>query len=435
MIHLLAAAHAQDPGGGDLPFRCDPDPVDGLVVNDTVQIARQRNQQLYGAVGFVERTLFPALENRPSATAFELNTMYGVAYVPTVESGCGDRPAEWSSDAVLHRVDLFSSAVGMAVGKGPVSLWYANAITGHAYASHGLGELRPYGYAATAIGLGYLGPIGPLVIQNQDGSETRSRTIDWFFGADLKLAPILNARVAYVGTTGLYANATGRLVRLAGSIGVRPDASAVPRGSTATRDPLDYLRLGLVDQTVPERAEIGRYSLFARKQVFAPAVPGEVPGAEVDFWTGHLGARSLGLWVDLDLALAAGPTPFVHQAHVGLHTPGFWELRDAIQARPGVVDVDDLDMDALNLGVPLQAGIFGGMTRLPDLYYYGVPSAPRIYWRAEVLTAGGEDTVGVSVGARISYNDADVLAQFPYAYDAMQFSLLVSGGFGEPTAR
>jgi hypothetical protein len=108
-------------------------------------------------------------------------------------------------------------------------------------------------------------------------------------------------------------------------------------------------------------------------------------------------------WIDVHAAYALTPTPLVHEARVGLHTPGFHWIPDA-----------DSDEDRPVAGVL----VTGGVVRLPALYYYGVEGGAKKSFRAEAqanLTSDGS-VMGLNLSLR--YNEPDTLATFPYAQDA-----------------
>ena len=67
-----------------------------------------------------------------------------------------------------------------------------------------------------------------------------------------------------------------------------------------------------------------------------------------------------------------------------------------------------------------------GVVKLPDQTYYGVQGGPRFH--------AAIDLIGVWIGGKFSirFNDADVLANFPYAYNALHLYFVFPFGIEKP---
>lgn len=401
----LMTASAQETS---IPFGCRPIPIPGTVQQGAVVQARRTNAQIYSAASFVERVVFPRVQQKVAndeqglVWAFEVSALAGVAYVPSAEMDCTEELAYTN-----HRVDLFGSATGLAFSVGKTTFYYAGSLTGHLYAKRVTSGFVPFAYG---LGTALAGPLAtvPLTyidVENEEG--TSSVTGDYFLGVDTDLK-YLHASAAFIGSTGLYANATGKLVRLFAATAV-------------TESGVDYFRAGLDRQKTVDGA--GFSSAFARNQNFvAPASPDEpedeAERARTPFQTMHFGQSDIAGILDLHFAYALRPEPLVHDLRVGLHTPVYAMGKKILGEGEGFYDFEDLTSEGGLMSVPI--GIQFGQVTLPPLPFYGTTGGNLIHVQAEAFYIFPSGNTG---GALIMYtfkaNDPETLAAFPYAEDAL----------------
>ena len=419
-LALLATVAAQsDPNLAPIETTapdCTPQPLAGTVQQDVVQQSRDTNAQLYGAVSFAERVLFPRTEGHYETDrdgypvwAIEVSVLNGVAFVPSVETGC-------EFEHLNHRVDLYGSASGLSFNVGPLNVFYAGSLTGHMYAKGVASGFAPYGYGlGTALG----GPLVTVPLTYVDlGADdgTTSVSGDYMVGAALDVFGEGFARVAYVGSSGLYTNVTGSRVRLF--------AAAALDDFTE----LSYFRGGLDKQLVDE--VLGYSSLYLRQKELSAAggedASGEVVTALDDgslrqrtFRTGHVAQEDLFGVLDLDFAYALAPDLFVHDARIGLHTPIYGMGKRALSSGEGMYAFEEAAGDASSIWrVPLSVSI--GQVKLPELPYWGVDGGQKVSVEVEAfMLFPSSDSGGLMILYTFKANDPETLSNFPYAQDAL----------------
>ena len=415
MIALLAPlALAQDPNlppiSEEIPFGCEPSPLPGTAQLAVVQQSRQTNAQLYSAAVFAERVIFPRMEKRDDREGFpvwatEMAVLNGVSFVPSRESGC----EESGYEHINHRVDLFGSSTGLGFSVGPVDIFYAGSLTGHMYARRVASGFVPYGYGlGTALG----GPLVTVPMTYMDRStETSSITGDYMVGASVDVFGQGAARVAWVGSNGLYTNITGSKVRLFA-------AAALEELSE-----LEYFRGGLERQLIGEG--IGYTSTYFRNQELSAVTELEESDTEEpieavqsrSFKTGHFAQEGLFGVLDVHFAYALEPDLFVHDVRLGLHTRSYDLGQRVLSEGEGLYDFQDAIGGGLR-GMPISIKV--GQTRLPALPYWGVPGGEKIAVELDafMLFPTG-DSSGVVIRYAFKVNDPDTLSSFPYAQDAL----------------
>lgn len=131
--------------------------------------------------------------------------------------------------------------------------------------------------------------------------------------------------------------------------------------------------------------------------------------------SGHLYQEDIARVLDVRLAYAISPTPVIHEAMVAIHNPGYFRRRNAL--------LDETDGEFR---------LAGGVVQLPDLYTLGVEGGSFVSFRADAAV-DFSDELGNGFGGAfqfgIQYNDAEQLALYPFARNALSYSIQFRGGF------
>jgi len=384
-------------------FGCTPSPIEGTVQHAIVQQAAATNAQLYGAAGFAERVLFPRMAHQTAhdgtglVWATEVFALAGAAYVPSIERGPG-----CDQGVQQHRVDLFSSATGLAFGIGKTHFYYAGSLTGHMYARRVTSGFVPYAYG---LGTAMAGPLVTVPVTYMDIGDpqgTSSLAGDYFLGLHTD-AKWLTASAAFVGSTGGFAHVMGKPVRFFAAAAVGADAS------------LEYARAGLDRQPISK--EVGASSAFVRQLDLATQSPGGSP-IGTTFQTAHVEQFDIAGMLDLHFAYSVRPTPQVHDVRVGLHTPVYGVGKQILDQGEGFYDFEELTEDGGLMNVPASLTI--GQVTLPALPQYGTPGGSAISIQAEAfMVFPSSDSGGLLIAYTFKANDPETLAAFPYATDAL----------------
>ena len=319
-----------------------------------------------------------------------------------------DCPAEFRH--VNHRVDLFGSSSGLSFSAGPVLLFYAGTLTGHMYAKRVTSGFVPYAYGLGTAMAGPLAtiPLTYLDVGNEDG--TSSLAGDYMLGASVDVFGEGHARVAWVGTTGVYTNLTGTRVRLFAAAALDQLAS------------LEYFRGGLDRQFLAQG--IGFSSLYLRQKNLSAASADTTAVDQVPkrrFTTSHVAQENIGDIVDVHFAYALAPDLFVHDLRVGLHTPAYGRGKQVLREGKGMYDLEGMQ-DAGIMGIPLSAS--AGQVQLPELPWWGVEGGSKIVIEVEAfILFPSSDTGGLMLFYTFKANDPETLSSFPYAQDALSHYL------------
>lgn len=108
------------------------------------------------------------------------------------------------------------------------------------------------------------------------------------------------------------------------------------------------------------------------------------------------------------------------EAQLGLHSKGYHEARKA-QAE------EEEEVGLLGQARP-GFQVRGGVVNLPSLYYYGVEGGIYGTARLEGTSNFGVDTP-LYVQLRLMWNDPEMLALYPYAYNGVWFSYRIWSAF------
>lgn len=366
------------------------------VAYNTVLRASNTNAAVFGAASMAEQVVFPALRrDEDFVFRFVSNTIYGGLVVPVDYLNDQGGVARG-----MHPVDF--SAVSLCAGYrlGDLGLFYASSMTGTVLAPNTAG--RAVNGTIWALDLAMASVGGTRVEEFSDdadinGGNTRA---DYIVGAQYDFGFFV-ARAGYVGTTGLFTNVSQSTLRLFFTSVIEPEMGVLTYLRSGTdRLPLDDLGLeGMMT------------SLFARKvRVVAPFETqanttadqyAELrDAASFDRWTGHLRQLSIAKRFDLLAAADFYDGVSLHELRAAWHSEGFHRV---VPTDPG----DDVQPEE-------GWGIEGGYIQAPDMYYFGLKGGAKLSISVEARAPAGR--------IKISRNDPDLLAVFPFAYDAWTLS-------------
>jgi hypothetical protein len=365
------------------------------VAFNTVLRASDTNASVFGAANMAEQVVFPALrKDEDFVFRFVSNTIYGGLTVPV------DYLNSQGNVAVgMHPVDF--SAVSLCAGYrlGDLGLFYASSMTGTVLAPNIGGRAVNGTFWAFDLAMASVG--GAKVEELSDESDINggNTQADFIVGAQYDLG-FVQARAGYVGTTGLFTNVSQSDLRLFFTSVFEAEMGNVPYLRTGIdRLPLDELDL-----------EGAMASLFVRKvRMVAPFEPQANAAqdlaslrdaASFDRWTGHLQQLSIAKHIDVLAAADFRSGVSLHELRAGWHTEGFHRL---VPTDPD----DDVQPEE-------GWGIHAGYIHVPDMYYYGLQGGAKLSLTAEARAPVGR--------IKISRNDPELLAVFPFAYDAWSFS-------------
>lgn len=422
VIASLAAALGFSWAGEAMAQRCSGEgaPVRGTVGYNLMFGAVNTNARVYGAASLLENHLLPLLEVAPAAATYTVTATPGVLELP-VCTGAGTEMAQ---------VDVSAGAFGAGVKAGPVTFFLSGSSAAHVIANNKANERA----ASPFLGAGFIlgAPIG--FYQRQFTRDDFSLTFDAIIGATLQSEDVGSVTVAYVGSKGLYTNLSQKHVDAFLGLVYRQATDTVKQGveekSQSLLDDIPYLRSGFstLDWLVGDAVEtVGSTSLYARRlryEGIAPTSVGrddlaEVETAATNLGTAHLEQYQLAEFIDLRLAGAWEPEPFLHEASLGVALGA---------ALPEHILVERLTQDQIDAGeffFGLRAS--AGVVQMPDTWYYGVEGGYRFRFAVDISMGGFEDGSYRLFFLSFGMNRAETLALFPYAKDAG--FLNISGSF------
>lgn len=404
---------------------CVVRPIAGTVGFRVAQQSNKTNAQAFGAVALAEETLFRSQETdldgdgKPDRTepfqgnfaiGMQLHNVFNVARMPSIYQGdCFELQTGERRDFGMHSIDLYASAVAYRFRIKQlkrVSFFYAGSVTGSTMGlpdtdsgsfADGLLKTRyntSYAYGFGALALGFLAPLAPLI--NKDNPPTRLAG-DFVSGLEFDLPAIGAARVGYAFSRGIFTNVSVDRLRF-----------LVETLLTQEFSSLALIKGGFRD--IPITKSAGKTTLFGRRMELATPRPNDATQglvsrslSELGFTTAHIEQTSIGKYLDIRFAYAIKPTPFVHEARIGIHGPQ---------------DPDDDPSNPLRF---LRANV--GIVQLPALPFYGVEGG-----RAFSFDVGFQlKTKNSSVEIGVERNAPGLLVVFPYAYDATSIFMRVSG--------
>ena len=381
---IVSLAWAQD----ESLFGCgNTVPLPGTPSALLMDQSRRTNQETYGVVASVGRTLLPQLENAEDfglSFVMEQHVLAKALEVPATTAGCPDGLA-------LAPVDLFSSNMGLAVKNGWFGAFYAVGLTGTNTSFNPTERLlADVMYPQSVVGCWFAAPA--LGAGGLASGSARYR-LDYVAGLAFAPGPV-RASVGYVGSRGLYVDLNEQTTRLFLH-------GAVQEGL----DRLPFWAAGIARLPFPAevRETAGDTKLFGRHLTwYLPGATGPgatLAGGGTAFTTVTAQQTDIRGIVDARVVAGVQPGTFVRELAVAGHSPGWWSA-------------EEISLDDLGARVEL------GTIRVPPLAWYGQDGGQKLMLDASVRAGF------VTVSAR--YNHPDVLDLFPYATDAFEFHLMMA---------
>lgn len=374
-------------------------PIAGTVGYENSLAALRINAVTYSATAFAERSLFPRAptdEEQGGVVVWEINQAYGVGRVPTlqVSDGCPEK-----YQLASRPLDLTSANLGVALRYKRVSAYYsAGVVYGNAGEPNNITR-APLGVVVPTIAS------SALLLASVTGSRqviqgTTMWAIDSIAGAEID-AEVARLRAGYALSRGLHLSFTQDQVGLFGNTVLRNTLKEVGQYEAGIR------RLGYGEKA----AMVGRTSLYGRGIPVTEAIDALRGEGPEELVTGHFEQTDIGRKLDVVVALAAAPTPGLFEARVGWHSPGFHELMAAGDETAGRFNV--------------QAGV----VQLPTRWYYGEPGGYYVQARVESTSPVEIGSVKGAFNLALTFNDAQLLALYPFATNAFAYRYTFQGRF------
>lgn len=405
-LTLASTASAQSTSTfrGAQPF---PGTVRDLLRDD---LARTSGQ-LYGAIGTMERRGVLHMQPHEVIAVAETNIIGGALRIPGTSAYGVVGDSSYRGQYQLLPADVFAMAATFAIRYENFGIF---ASAGGVYPRVSDGTEAFVGRMMFPL-VGVLGtPVAHLGVMAAPfltggtqviGGQTSADIASYVYGAfyDVKGVVLYAGLVGTGQGTGLYTNISQNRLRLLGESVLSNEFSE-----------LSYLKLGLnqlpdamklLSGDLPPEGKKSRReeeedqrkqltSIYGRKVQFAiprrgaDAVPLE-PG-KLGFWSIHAEQANIGRIFDVALAAGVSPTPVLHEARVGIHTPEFFSTRSA------------------GIGASI------GAVQLPALYMLAQQPGIRMALRIEAR-------FGELARLAIYRNEPETLSAFPYAQDAWAY--------------
>jgi hypothetical protein len=392
-------------------------PFPGTVRDRLREDMAKTSAQLYGAVGTLERRILPAMSSRSFIAISEMNIIMGGLRPPgQCEYGCPYWPnSDDKASYGLIPVDTYALSVGFGVKATDKLGVFASA--GFVYNRAAAGTEAAVGrtlfpmIAALSMPLSHLAlasaPFltGPVQLAGKDVAGLASYVVGASY--DVMDTTLYAGMVGTASGAGLYTNITENRVR-----------ALVSAAVTDKFEELSYLKFGfdklrkgnpltglLRGDAAENPVTAPTTSLFGRRMNFAiprrDAAGESLSPGRVGFWTAHFEQYNLLPWASFTAAIGLTPSLVVHELRGSLHTAGFNDTGDK-KSGSGV-------------------GISAGMVQLPALYMLAQQPGPRFSLRLE-------GRLGTLFRFAVYRNEPEVLAPFPYAYDAWAINTSVDVG-------
>lgn len=393
-------------------------PIAGTVPAGLIGGAVSTNATTYGAAAMAERQILPALAHREGLVVrYEFGDHFGVLRAPMC---VGDH-------VEMGKVDLSGGGFSFGYRTGPLSFYLVGSGAAHTI---GTKVNERIGSAFFGIGLAQFSPAAFIKRDWSRENGSMSVMLDAMVGTQLATS-VGTLNLAYLASQGIYTNVSlARVHAFAGAV-VRTQKDELEdqakQKASALLDQIPYARLGFVTMdwlTHPVEDVIGTTSLYARRLRY-PSLPRSTSGAgdaaaqtasaAFPFTTTHLDQFGIGKLVDLSVAMAWQPEPYLHEASLGVR------FGDPLPQDVALAKQEDKrgggSEEAQGVRVML------GVIRPPTRWYYGVDGGYRL--RASVEASAGSGAGFFS--ARFGVNTPETLTLYPYAMNAAE--LYVSGSY------
>ncbi|MGE0325785.1 MAG: hypothetical protein AB7K71_33170 [Polyangiaceae bacterium] len=401
-------AHAQEVCSGDDKI------IRGTVAHNLMYGAINTNSSVFGAAALVEQHLLPELSLKGSSGAAH----YTVTYIPAALRVP-------TCDLRMQKIDLSGGAFGAGANFGALKLYFAGSTTTHQFASDKANER----VASPFYGAGFIlgSPIG--FFKRRFERDDLSLTFDAMLGAQLDSPEVGSISAAYIASKGLYTNLSEHHLKTFLGLIYQEAADTVQQGLEDQKDSfLDrfpYLKAGLsdLDWLVGDAAEtVGSTRMFARRLKYQGVAPSNVPRDQVDevksqsldFATAHFEQYKILKFLDVSVAGAWEPEPFLHELTIAA-SAGQSLPEDMVLGRMQRAGIDHGE-DGYFFG--LRGAV--GMVRMPKLWYYGVEGGPLFRFSVDIMM-GGQDPENDSYNMfflTFGMNTPETLALFPFAQNS-----------------
>jgi hypothetical protein len=385
------------------------------VEKSSTSAAAGSNARLYGAVGFLESTLLPAMAASPGGVVIgaETNNIQGLARAP-VEFGiaCDTALGHAPGTCPYGRLDIdtFSSSGGWGYQSGHFGLFYTAGWTGTRFTEPGVEFAYPF-WVGSLMALGffntYAAPFqtGPLKIGPGFNDLIAGSQSAYIVGGTAEFFGV-SGRVGFLGSSegnGAFVSVADHDLHLGGSAVLQDNLGELPY----TRFGLDKSPLlgKLLFEPKPDPLLT---SLYVRRLTI-PGVSvekGEVAKADA-LWSVHAELLNLptpvGVLVDALTSVQVNPAARFEYAGGTIHTPMYHAS--------GSGKADDFFAGA---------GLTLAYVRLPTMRYYGLEGGGALSWTLDLRSSFFTFSIGK--------NDLDMLARFPQAQRAYQVHI----GFALP---
>jgi hypothetical protein len=408
MMAFAAAAWGQNSNFVKSGRDCgNPSAIFGTAGFANLQAGVDTNANTYSAAAFAERL---GVEQRAKDAdgeralrgfvVWEVNETFDVARVPTFHPRVAEvqQPdCDPEFRVAMRGADLQATQLAGVFGSRHFGGFFA--------ASQTSGQVTSTDNLLRMTNWGYLYPLYstvPLVLSpffaGQGRSGTTVFTLDAVYGAWLDTQWVV-AKAGYTKSSGLFATARDTTVGLFATAVVRPEDGSVP-----------VLRAG-IQKFDPGRSFGDRVSVFGMPSAYyrdlplaAPAGLDATTARHERLRTAHVELEDVGRMFDAVTTFRASPEPALSEATLSIHHPDY-------HLRPG----DDPDQgQAL-----LSAG--GGMVQLLEQPSLGVEGGRYASARVQL----GYRTAGSAVWLLLHVNDAEQLALYPFARNALSTQLHV----------
>lgn len=376
---------------------CDIYPVPGTPSELVARTAFETNSTTYTAAVLADETLLPTVERvaeeRDVGTviAVSFDHLAGVQNVPSRVINCSGR------GIVDAPVDLTASRFGLAHRKNWWGIFYAVSVNGYGVHARPMSRFTaPWLMYGLTTSYAFVAPFFP---KGYTDGQRFVLAWDWIGGFEAQPGHF-DARLGYIGSQGLYFNAAEDRTRLF----LRGMLKAAPE-TPGLGAPLVSAGIEEIPYADDLKETIGRMGLFARHMTQYtqvednPFVP-EGYVAAIDLRTAHFQQVGIAKQVDVRVALAAKPSPLVHEALVGWHSPDFDLTRTEEREGGGVA-------------------VLGGIVSTAPAWHYDVSPG---YKPSISLVAGGSDREG-HFDVALRYNPPDTIDIHPYTVGALSFEL------------
>lgn len=409
LLARSAAAQGTDTFRGAEPF---PGTVRDQLRDD---LAKSSNK-VYGAIGALERHVMPTLQKKEGLVAVaEFGMLVSALKIPGRAKYGTIGDSSYRGEYQLLPADVYSYSVAFGYHAGNWSFFGSSAVVYPRVADGTESTVGRVGFplvGAIAVPISHLLIPAAIIATGPTqvvGDEKVANLFSYVLGGGYTLKGVSGylGVVGSAGGAGVYTNLTQNRLH-----------ALISAALADKLEHLDYLKAGIDrlprigealsggggdapvaggDKPTGLRQGDQLTSFYGRRVNFliprrnAEAVSLE-PG-RVAFWSGHAEQANVFGLVDLSAAVGVSPGVFLHEARIGLHTPGFYESGSG-------------------------AGVSVGAVQLPALYMLAQQPGYRVAVRGEIR-------LGHVFRLAAFRNEPEILAPFPYAYDAWAVQALV----------